>query len=282
MKRLRDSLIYQQMRRLQHTFVYRKLDAVIAPSVMENAKHIFRTGLFFLTRPNLPQKRFVIFSRGRSGSTLLVDLLNSQSCVNCDNEIFYQYFLFPRRRVDVCASMSEAEVYGFKLLTYHLQEVQKIKRPERFISYLHKSGYRIIYLTRANLLRYALSNIYARQVQFHHRVSDGPLERKAIRVEIEDILSWLKEAESRKSFERRVLQDVPCLSLTYEEHLRDSELHQKTVDVVCDFIGIPSEPVSTLMQKVTTRTLSDWIINYEELVEAFRDTPYAEYLVDAS
>jgi LPS sulfotransferase NodH len=247
---------------------------------MENVKHLCRTGLFFVTRPGLPPKKFLIFSRGRSGSTLLVDLLNTHSCVRCDNEIFYQGFLFPRRRVDVRASMSRTEVYGFKLITYQLQAFQKAQRPEQFIRYLYEHGYKIIYLTRTNLLRYALSNIYARKVRFHHNVSEGSPERRAIHVEVEDVLSWIEEAKLRESYELRVLQDIPRLSLTYEEHLRDSESQQKTVAKVCDFIGIPSEPVSTRMQKVTARTLRDLVINYEALSEALSDTPYARFLSD--
>lgn len=280
MKNLRGSFIYQRARRLQYTSAYRKLETVISPVVMENVKHLCRTGLFFVTRPGLPPKKFLIFSRGRSGSTLLVDLLNTHSCVRCDNEIFYQGFLFPRRRVDVRASMSRTEVYGFKLITYQLQAFQKAQRPEQFIRYLYEHGYKIIYLTRTNLLRYALSNIYARKVRFHHNVSEGSPERRAIHVEVEDVLSWIEEAKLRESYELRVLQDIPRLSLTYEEHLRDSESQQKTVAKVCDFIGIPSEPVSTRMQKVTARTLRDLVINYEALSEALSDTPYARFLSD--
>ncbi|CAD5921689.1 sulfotransferase [Planktothrix agardhii] len=45
-------------------------------SIFSKLKHY---GTYLWNQPSLPEKRFVIFGRGRSGSTLLVSLLNTHS-----------------------------------------------------------------------------------------------------------------------------------------------------------------------------------------------------------
>lgn len=258
----------------------RRLRAMVPSVIKVNIKLLYRTSLFFFKKPTIPEKRFVIYSLGRSGSTLLVSLLNSHDHIHCDGEILNNFVLFPMKHVETCASMSKAEVYGFKLLTYQLEDVQRFLHPRRFILELGENGYKIIYLTRANLLRQALSNIYARQVQFHSRVSDGRPKEKFMRVEVADVLNWIKGIESRCKFEREILEGVPHLSLVYEDDLQDNESHQRTIERVCDFIGTSPAIVSTSLQKVTPRALSDWVINFEELSEAIGNTPYAKFLSD--
>ena len=41
-----------------------------------------------LMRGKLPETRFVVFGLGRSGSTLLCDLLDGHSAIQCDGELF--------------------------------------------------------------------------------------------------------------------------------------------------------------------------------------------------
>lgn len=275
---LKDILIRLHLESLIR--LYQHLRALVPPVIRVNVALLFHLSLSWLRKPRLPEKQFVIFSRGRSRSTLLVNLLKSYDHMYCDGDILMHPVLFPARHVEICASRCKGETYGCKILTYQLQEVQPFLRPRDFLLRLHEEGYKIIYLTHANPLRYALSNIYARQVQFHSRVSDGPPERKAIRVAVEDVFSWLEENELRASFEREALRDIPYLSLIYEEDLLDSRLHQRTVDKICGFVGIPSATVSTDLQKTTARALSDLVINLDELSDALANTPYAQFLSD--
>lgn len=115
-------------------------------------KELSNYGGYLWKQSQLPEKKFVIFGRGRSGSTLLVELLDSHPQIHCDNEILHDRVLFPRLYIDSCASRYQSQVYGFKFLSYQIKDVQRISQPKKFLLQLYQSGYKIIYLRRENLL----------------------------------------------------------------------------------------------------------------------------------
>src|SRR5438067_1180502 len=100
--------------------------------------------------------RFVVYCRGRDGSTLLVDLLNQLPEVHCDGEILHARVLAPQLYVRCCQSIAPGKAYGFKLLSHHLTHVQRVSDPAAFMRHLASSGYKIIHLRRLNLLRQVL------------------------------------------------------------------------------------------------------------------------------
>ncbi|MGD1805913.1 hypothetical protein ACP6PL_10815 [Dapis sp. BLCC M126] len=249
--------------------------------VKRHLKEIRNYGLYFLQKRSLPSNKFVIFGRGRSGSTLLVNLLSNQNQVHCDNEILHDRLLFPRTYIDLCSSHYESSVYGFKLLSYQVRDVQPISKPENFLLSLYESGYKFIYLTRSNLVDHALSNINAKHKQkYHHRSHEGELEYKPIKVEIEEVFQRIQFSEELGKYEKKLLQKIPHLSLTYEDNLLDSECHQKTVDQVLELFNLPSKPVKTNLVKLMPLELSKMVENYEELIEAIQKSKYADFIRD--
>jgi len=248
--------------------------SIVKQTVLEFTKY----GRYLLQQRPLPPKRFVIFGRGRSGSTVLVSLLNSHSEIGCDGEILHNRVLFPRLYIDICATRRQSLTYGFKLLSYQVRDVQPIKKPKLFLMNLYNSDYKIIYLKRRNLLYHALSNINARQNKFHHHVGERKAERKLMRVEIDEVLHWIKHSEVLDNYEYSLLEHVPHHSLTYEDNLISSSSHQATVDRICELLNLTSEPVETDLIKLMPSKLSDMIENYEELTKALRATKYAAFL----
>ncbi len=230
---------------------------------------------------SLPSKKFVIFGRGRSGSTLLVNLLSNQSQVHCDNEILHDRLLFPRTYVDLCSSRYESFVYGFKLLSYQLRDVQPISNPEKFLLSLHEGGYKFIYLTRRNLVNHALSKINANLKQkYHHRTHEGKFEYKPIKVEVEEVFQRIEYSEELGKYEKNLLNNIPHLSLTYEDNLLRSECHQKTVDQVLELFNLPSTLVKSNLVKLMPLELSQMVENYEELIQAIKKSKYAHFISD--
>ena len=94
---------------------------------------------------------FVIYARPRSGTTLLVNLLNQVQNLRCDGELLHDLVLRPVGFLHDLAKRSgpETEAYGVKLLSYQLMEVQKITRPISFFDRISSIGYKVIHLTRA-------------------------------------------------------------------------------------------------------------------------------------
>ncbi len=230
----------------------------------------------------LSPKRFILFGRGRSGTTTLVSLLNSHPQIVCEGEILALPVFFPHQHVLARCANSGAAVYGCKILSYQVSQVQSIKSRQAFIHDLYQQGFQIIYLKRRNLLQHALSNIRARQFGFHSKTSapgaGSAGTPSSIAVDPDELLRWMQGSAHLERFEDEALQGVPHLPLVYEDHLADASSHEATAAIVFDFLGLDHVPVSTEYRKVSPESLRDSVANYDELVQALQGTPYAPYL----
>jgi LPS sulfotransferase NodH len=247
-----------------------------------------RSGLFrevktyvkMLVRPKCPpDRRFVIFGPGRCGSSLLVSLLNSHPSVHCDGELLHDPILAKILYIDCRALIAPGEIYGFKLLTYQLRSVQRIRDPGGFLRRLFDRGYGFLYLSRRDTLRHALSNLYARRRGvFHHHVEDGVVNAQKVYIDPEELTTWMRWREKTSQFELRLLDDIPHLSLVYEADLLESESHQHTVDRISQYLGIPSADVQATYAKVTPSNLIDFVDNYDEIVRSVEKTEFKRFL----
>jgi len=227
-----------------------------------------------------PRPRFVLFGRGRSGTTALVSMLDDVPALHCEGEVLFRPVLFPRRHVLGRCARSPGPGYGCKILSYQIRDLQtRVRRPETFLRELHhEHGFQILYLRRTNLLRHALSNIRARREQYQQKKGEAASTGRALHVDPQHVLAWMRQSEGLRNFEERVLEGLPYLSLTYEAHIRDAGHHQTTVDEVCAFLGVESAPVESSYQKVAPPSLREGIANYEEMAAALAETPYRSYL----
>ena len=247
--------------------------------VRQQVRHL-QAGLSYLSDRPLPETRFILFGRGRSGTTALVSMLDDVPGLRCEGEVLHNYVPFPYRHVLGRAARGTTNAYGCKILSYQLKDVQRPSGSRKhFLHTLHhEHGFQILYLRRANLLRHALSNIRARRDTFHRKKSDPDTGPTALHVDPDHVVTWMQSSEALHEYEQTLLADVPYLSLTYEEHIRHADAHQSTVNSVCDFLGIESAPVESSYRKVAPPSLKDRVANYEALARHLRDTPYATYL----
>ena len=74
-----------------------KIKTFILQNFVGYAEEAILSFHFLLTSSRKPPTKFVIFGRGRSGSTLLVSLLNSNPDIHCDGEILSRKKLFPEK-----------------------------------------------------------------------------------------------------------------------------------------------------------------------------------------
>lgn len=227
-----------------------------------------------------PEKRFVLFGRGRSGTTALVSMLDAVPGVRCEGEVLHDWVPYPRRHVLGRSARIGEAVYGCKILSYQLRDVQCLPGDGTgFIRRLHEEhGFSILYLRRMNLLRHALSNVRARKETFHRKKSDSDRERPAINVDPDRVIEWMNSSAELNAYEQEILEDVPHLSLTYEEHIRRPEGHQATVDRICAYLGIESTNVESTYRKVAPPSLRAGVANFDELADRLLDTPYARFL----
>ena len=235
----------------------------------------WRSGTDILSEP-----RFILFGRGRSGTTALLSMLDDVPVLRCEGEILHNYVPYPYRHVLGRCAWVGGPGYGCKILSYQVRDVQTaLNRPEALLRMLwDEHGFQILYLRRTNLLRHALSNIRARREQFHQKKDDAAAEARALHVDPDAVMEWIHSSEALGAYEGKVLEGVPHLSLTYEEHIRNPEDHQQTVDDICAYLGVESAPIESSYRKMAPPSLREGIGNYEAVAHRLRGTPYEHYL----
>ncbi|MEM6775056.1 MAG: hypothetical protein AAF640_09420 [Pseudomonadota bacterium] len=229
-----------------------------------------------------PATRFVIFSRARSGSTLLVDLMNSSPDLFCDGELFVERPLFPREFIRSRAAVRRESVFGFKLLSYQMFQVLPERYRFSFLPWLSQNqGYRIIYLRRRDTLAQEVSNVLAHQRKlFQHRSGRGDEAPKTQELDITRLMGWLGGNLRYAEYENQVLENLDHLSLIYEDDLLDGQRHQQTLNQALDYLELDPCEARTSLEKISVRPLRESLSNYEELLDAVAVSEYA-YLLES-
>lgn len=227
-----------------------------------------------------PPRRFVIFAQGRSGSTLLADLLNSHPEVVCDDEILTFRRHWPARYAHACSVGHRATAWGFKVKVYQLTQNQRMVHPGDFLHQLHDRGWKILHLQRRNLLRQALSSMVAelRGGLYHQPTAAGSgRATAAVHIDPDELVRRCRERERFVEEESRALDGLPYLHLRYEDDLLGPDDHQATADRVFTHLGVTPLPVATTLTKLAGSPL-DGVANGAEVRRRLEDSPYAAYL----
>ena len=225
-----------------------------------------------------PRVRFVVFGSGRSGTTLLAELLNCHPEIVCERELLHHPLVAPRAHVDRRCALAAKPVYGFKLLIRHLLEVQSLKEPTGFVRRLHEDGYRILHVQRMNPLRKALSYIVAHRRQIWFAPQGAERAPVALEVRMPDLDRWLARLERWSAAEQEALRGLPHLSIVYEDDLLRSESHQATLDRSCAWLGVPSAACKASLTRIAPDRIRDLVLNYDELAAHLAGTPYERVL----
>lgn len=230
-------------------------------------------------RPPFPEKRFLLFAYGRSGSELLRSLINSHPEIYCDEEIFLdRRAVMPKRYLDNLSRIPQKKIYGYKakLPQLELQYKNDEKLKEIFLS----SDFKIIYLRRKNYLRQAISIIIGNQRNKWHDSKASPLSGKKFQINCSELLELMHWIEIYEHKEKKILEGTEYLSLTYEGDLLNQQNHQETLNKVFQYVGVKPVPVETNFFKTTSSNLSDFIENHEEVMDVISKTKYADLLGD--
>lgn len=252
--------------------------------------HAFRTKLLRSLSSALPMpkltselKRFVIFGQGRTGSTLLVDLLDSIPDIYCDGEILNRWKLLPHRCVERRLRSCKKSVYAFKLLSYQLEMVQHLKRPGVFLDWLEANGFKILHLRRSNVLMHAFSQIRARNAGYHLRSSDSEgvnQFQQKMEVDRAELEWWLDRMEFRSEFEAELLKGRNYLDLTYEKDLEDSVNWSSTLNRIVNYMGFDASVApKTELRKINAKSLDQIVANPDEVRGWLKGTKYEVHVL---
>lgn len=268
---------------------YKKADLIwdikffISSFILGFPKELILYAKSIFSNTHTPTNKFAILSTGRTGSTLLVSLLNSNPEVFCDGEILKHRYFNPFKVLKKHAQKSNKKIYGFKLLTHHIKDIQweAKKDHHRFLTKLIDDGYKIIYLERKQRIDQCLSMMYAiLRNDWHKKKGAEKAPKKEMTVDLENLDWWMNGFEELNQFEKKILQNIPHVHVVYEEDLSDPNTHAATVERICNFLEIEVTPPKTSLRKITPKRYEDYITNAKEMMAHLKEGKFAHLLLE--
>ena len=246
-----------------------------------------------------------MFHVGRSGSTVLGDLLGQHPGVYWDGEIYEHRVFQPyEQRAGTIeygqtpfsydpvpllkARMREAgaRIYGFEVKFFHLDYTDYDL--ETYLATLRALGFnRFIVLERRNLLRKIASSIVAHQrAQFHIGASAStgvnriqlPVDAVRIDRDSKPLVDFLASYTRDLARLERALAGDSMLKLTYEEDIASDP--GNAYRRVCEFLKLPPVATQVRLAKTNPYPLADMLENFDEVGAALEGTDFAWMLDD--
>lgn len=235
---------------------------------------------YFLKKPNNPIAKCVLFGQGKTGCSLLGNLLSSHPQFQYDDEILLFNVFFPKLFIKAMCALSKKDIYGFKIKIYQLTKSQDIQDPKQFMHELYRQGWKIIYVKRRNFLHREVAALTSKSRRLRFKLKDTPSKWVKIYFDCKDLIEGLQRREMYLAQEEEILKNLSHITIVFEDDLLRTENHQRTVDKIFDYLGLPSVPVKTIFLRAVSERLSDSVQNYEEVVGAISQTKYANFLED--
>lgn len=228
-------------------------------------------------------KKFIVLTRSRTGSNMLVSMLNSHPSICAKGEIFVQ--LKGRSVEEVLSSVyskypRSIKAVGFKIFYYHPVDDQKSNLVWNELMKIEDLY--VIHLKRKNILRSELSREIARATNVWKNKS----ERNDKEIQIEDKQVYLKKEELCKRFEEtrewelsyEAMFEGKTMMDIYYEDLIDSP--QSEFQKITDFLNLGFFLPTTSLKKQNPEKFSDLIVDYESLKRDFTDTEWSSFFED--
>lgn len=244
----------------------------------------------------------VMFHTGRSGSTVLGDLLGQHAGIFWDGEIFQNsssLWLPRKKRKDPGRTQQAARhlrsrmrlagrcFYGVEMKFMHLSWIGMSL--EGFLALTRRLKFsHYVILRRRNQLRALVSSLVADATGSFHNRKEGHTAPTRIRIDVENV-SRSKEPLSlpdyftrqNEEFESllRQLAGERVLSLVYEDDIeKDPSVAYRRVIA---FLGLEPTPVQVNLRRTNPFPLSEIIENVDDVKAALLGTPFEWMLQDS-
>jgi len=246
--------------------------------IRESAVYALYVPARLFRHPSRFKNNFLVYAQTRTGSTVLADLLNSNPFVRCERELFALGTVFTEAFINAKRSFYPDRAYGCKIMAYQLEQQVSPSGMHPFMLKMHIQGWKILYLTRRNVLRQALSHLLVQLGgEYYLLASDSsPLGR--FNIDLDDLQHTIRKIEAAAVRDEKVLEGIPHLKLVYEDDLLQPEKHQETLNNTLTYLGLPASPVKTELRRITPAKISDFVENFEELKSFVNNTSYADFL----
>lgn len=226
--------------------------------------------------------RFIILATPRSGSTVLIHMLNEHPSIHCEFEVLSRMPLAPFYYLRGRSLMEAPDrIYGCKLMVHQVMR-SRFPSPECLLAALHAKDWKIIVLRRRNIFMQAISSCIAQMTGRWTQTASGPLPAgEPICIEYDYLFKKIEQHERWISCQKQLTGNITRLTLIYEDDLLDQRAHQATLDGIFHYLNIPSVKVKASLAKILARPLREVISNYDQIYNKLKHTRYACYLEGA-
>ncbi len=223
--------------------------------------------------------RFIVLTRSRTGSNLLLSFLNSHPNIFCEGEIFARLNganAISRLRRAFGKQPRHILAKGFKIFYYHPLDADA---RDFWAELERRTEIRIIHLTRDNILRTLLSRKIAgirnswtgtRFDQADHGTKSVTIAADELAEGFEQTWEWQQAATARFASHH-------VLGISYEELVRSPQDSQASL---CRFLGVSPGEARTNLSQQNPERLRELIKNYDDLKEHFAGSRWAPYFED--
>lgn len=241
--------------------------------------------------------KFIIVSTQRTGSTFFRTSLDSHPDICCAGESFLAHYKEPngytaylkgslkRRAINLLARKSEVYSYldelysqlGYEAIGFKFMYAQASRVPRRYpmvMRYVRDHGVCVIHLVRSNSLRVLVS-------RYRLRASGVSRSRTAVSADsviipTKSLCRDLEILELEKQRWNRVLEEFPCLDVTYEQFVSQRE---QEVRRILKFLGADADvSLSSPLKKIGSDSLQDALGNYDEVERMLRGSRFERFL----
>lgn len=223
-------------------------------------------------------QRFVIVSRSRSGSNLLVSLLDAHPEIRVEGELLGR--LEGRSPKDILDRLfrphpPRVKAVGFKYFYYHPIDGD----PAATADLLDPGTYRVVHLRRRNPLRTEISRRIAGRSDAwsRRRGREAPVERRRVRFTAEDLQRRLRQTRAWERAAEVRWRGPGYLDVTYEDLATDPVMVSERVQ---RFLGVEPRATRSPLRRQNPEPIRELLENYEELREAFASTEWAPLFDD--
>ena len=270
--------LYRHPRLMKRARLHLRTARSLWEKVVEQAA--YATPLSRSKRANQPL-RVVIFGQGRTGSTLLEDLLCSACDFRSKGELLTtarREVASPLRFVRGVAAWRRKKRLIFHVKPEHLTRNRKRPvDPAAFMEALHAEGWKILHLRRRNKVRHCLSGFVA-QYRGHYHTLDSEPDDVRLRIDCQKFVRKMKVRLGADEIERASLANVPYHEVIYEDDLERAESHQATVDRVLAYLALPPGTTSTRHRRNNPQTPPELIVNYDEFIACLTRHGWQTYI----
>jgi hypothetical protein len=229
----------------------------------------------------LDQVRVVIFGQGRTGSTLLENLLCSSGHFRQNGELLNTSkgeILFPTDFIRGLSKWKSKDNFIFHVKIYQLtRDRRRPIDPSLFIHTLYSEGWKIIYLRRKNKVKHALSTIIAEHRRAYHKFDDHKEEFNLF-VDCEKFIEIVNGRFISEQMEKQVLDQIEYFEAIYEDDLERSDTHQITADKIFNYLSLEQRDVHTRYRKINTFPIEKLISNYDEFADCLKKHGWQYFL----